>query len=474
MKKTLLILLCLITVLLLSACRQYAPVTTPTIDAEDIARWNQFQWDCKAGVASSVILNRTTEAGETEQITIAYDGDRYTFTDASGSRNYNYLFSHTNSQQTDEGYVYGDYFFLSDDPNMTYEQYQKAVQSTLKDYMNLMLPTELIFGQVYDTEPIPAFGTTPDAMKNILNTLTKESWAYFGESTFFTTVVYGQNLFISDTSVSKDHFLLNRYDYNGQLQCAVEIPSGRICAMTELSDGSFCVAVETANSEVEFMLFSSTGKLRWFYYLPDSQNISIRYLFHMGDALYGFGTANVGKPNYEDLYMVKFSTDGSLLKSLTAGGSGTERLYHVSIFSNGFTITGDTTSGNGDFPLSADKEETPFRVQVSSDLVLSGLKEDPEAQLISQHHGFHMGIGVYNDATIVIHKESDQLPEEAYAVGIFSWQTGYVIIRAVELEEHPFRNPKYDGQTYFHQLIITYYNADGQPVWQTSSAPYLQ
>ena len=54
-------------------------------------------------------------------------------------------FSHT--EKTDSGYLYGDYFFLTDDPNMTFEKYQKAVSSPLNDHMQLLLPTELVIGK---------------------------------------------------------------------------------------------------------------------------------------------------------------------------------------------------------------------------------------------------------------------------------------------------------------------------------------
>ena len=141
------------------------------------------------------------------------------------------------------------------------------------------------------------------------------------------------------------------------------------------------------------LAFSATGKLRWHYEYSQDKDVSIYYLFEMGNAIYGFGGLNTDTAApMDDLYFVKFNKDGTLLKEVIAGGSDTERLHHVIFSSAGFIVTGETYSTDGDFPLSTGKQETGFRVEVNSELELSNLKSYPESEYIFTHYGFHDGL----------------------------------------------------------------------------------
>ena len=479
MKKLVALLLCL-SLVLLTGCQlrifdelkemfQLDTIVPPTGTEEDYYKWNAFQWNCKQEITGSVTLSRAGEDGSPNEATIAYDGEKYTITDSAGTRTYAYLRSFSHAEKTDSGYLYGDYFFLTDDANLTFEKYQKAQSTSLKDHMQLLLPTELVLGKTMVADSVACFGSASAQMDSLLTRLTKESTTHFGKNTFFTTSLSGIGPYVCH---------LNRYGYNGTQICSVEISHPLVTTVAELDDDGFCIALDndSQNRENSLLRFDEDGKLIWQYDFPANRDVYLRYIFQTDGALYCFGTVDTdpsADTTLDDLYFAIFSMDGTLLQERLAGGTDFEKLNHVTISNGGFIVYAATQSKDGDFPFSEDGYYADFQVQLSKELELSKAEVCPKMDYILRHYGYHNGAPVYPGDQILTPHAEDQLPEKYSTVAIFAQDDGHVILRCYDLEGYLFSNPYMSYQLVYRQLIATYYDAAGKPVWQTVSEPFL-
>lgn len=480
MKKLVALLLCL-SLVLLTGCQmrifdelkdmfQLDTIVPPAGSEDNYHHWNVFQWECKTGKSGSVTLTRSKDDGNSEDVVISFDGQNYSITDSAGTRTYAYLISSRHTEKSGSGYRYGDYFFLTDDPNMTFEKYQKAVSSPLNDHMQLLLPTELVFGKSAVAEDVVCYGQVPKGFDSTLSSMTPFSGIHFEERSFFLPVVAG--------SGSMRHHLI-RFDYAGKLLSTSETPLPQVYAMTELADGGFCAALSdgTAENKNSLLRFNEDGKFIWQYDFPANRDVYLRYIFQTDGALYCFGTVDTdpsADTTLDDLYFAIFSMDGALLQERLAGGTDFEKLNHVTISNGGFTVYAATQSKDGDFPFSEDGYYADFQVQLSKELELSKAEVCPKMDYIVRHYGYHNGAPVYPGDQILTPHAEDQLPEKYSTVAIFAQDDGYVILRCYALEGYLFSNPYMSYRPVYRQLIATYYDAAGKPVWQTVSEPFLQ
>lgn len=468
MKKLFVLLLCL-SMLLLCAC-QLQTIVPPTGTVEDYYDWNVFYWNCRMGNSGSVTLPRVNDDGATEDTVIEFNGENYSITDSAGTRTYAYLLSASHVEKSGSGYLYGDYFFLTDDPGLTFEKYQKAQSTSLKDHMQLLLPTELVLGKAGVSEDVVCFGDAPKEIEAILSRHLGGSAAYYEENSFFTQTT----MVVLDSG--RTSYLLNRYNYNGTEICSVEIPLPVVISVTELEDGSFLASLKDSSESNENCLvrYNAEGKLLWRYDFQINRDVYLRYLFQKGDALYCFGELNADSTGKaDDLYFAKFSMNGTMLKEKITGGSDFESLNHVTISGNSFTVYAETQSKDGDFPFSEDGYYAGFTAQVSDELELSGVEAYPESEYILRHYGFHNGAPVYDGDPIMNPVAADQLPDDFHDKAIFTFGDGYVILRSYTLEDYLFTPLEMSARLSYKQLIATYYDASGTPVWQTVSKPFL-
>jgi hypothetical protein len=249
--------------------------------------------------------------------------------------------------------------------------------------------------------------------------------------------------------------------------------------MIELADGGFCAALSDGSAENKNSLlrFDAEGKFLWQYDFEANRDVYLRYIFQTDDALYCFGEVDTdpsADTTLDDLYFARFSMDGILLQEKLAGGTDFEKLNLVTVSKNGFTVYASTQSGDGDFPFSEDGYYVSFQVQLSKELELFKAEVCPEPDYILRHCGYHNGAPVYPGDPILTPHAEDQLPEEYSTVAIFAQDDGYVILRCYELEKYLFSNPLMSYQPKYRQLIATYYDASGKPVWQAVSEPYVE
>ena len=458
-KKILLIMLCL-AALLLPACRKYDPITAPTANSAHYGNWNTFLWNCQNSVAGNVTLTR-----DGENVVISFDGKSYSITDSNGTRTYDYLLPINHIEKNDDGYLYGDYFFLTDDPNMSYERYQKATQSSLKDHMQLILPTELVMGKVHTTNAANSYGAPQGEVESLLSQLMAQTGIYYGQNSYFTT-----------TTTEEDGYQLHRYHYNSQPICSVSLPSMcSILTIVELDDGGFCMILKD-NGETELRSYDATGNPVWQHRYPTSQELDLRYILQTDLGLYFFGTQDFD-PSVEvfgDLYIAHFTLEGTLVNEKTFGGTFNEQLNHVLFSGNGFTIYGSTYSSDGDFPFSTEFASVGFSALVTFDLELFQADMDPSSKYIASQYGHNHKGAVYAGNTILQPTNADRLPAEAKVEGVLPWKSGYVIVRSYQLADYPFGSPLDPDIHHYYQLIATYYNASGQPVWQVVTPPFIR
>jgi hypothetical protein len=311
-------------------------------------------------------------------------------------------------------------------------------------------------------------------MENVLSHIyTGETWQYFCENSFFTTEV----LETKDGDTEKQ--LLKRFDYNGNLLCDVVLPLPYVSSVMELRNGDFCVALtylyQYSNEETidRVICFSPKGEQRWQYTFPEDRNVRLDQLLQADDAIYCFGelkSDNNGQD--EELYILKLAADGAFVKEQIAGGSHDEHISFVEISQDGFTVYGITASTDGDFPFYAGAIYEDFRVQVSNDLELSGA-EQYEHGIYGGFCGYYKGAPMRTNHPIFMPTEKDRLPEDTYNCAIIPFSSGYVILRSVSIEPNIFSPTYYSSVSNYSQIIATYYNAFGMPVWQTVGKPFI-
>lgn len=149
MKRFLILLLCL----LLAGCA--APVETPAQETdpsesrelrlvindghvEDPWDWNWFYHVTTWGEGEPMdrsmsihITNIYPDAGTFES-TLSYDGSVYTLKTEDGIKTYPYLIYSPQQMPPQSEYDYAEHFLLSQDPDMTYDRYFKAMLSSAK------------------------------------------------------------------------------------------------------------------------------------------------------------------------------------------------------------------------------------------------------------------------------------------------------------------------------------------------------
>ena len=425
---------------------------------EDYANFNTFLWSCRQGLEGSVTLSRLQEDGSAQSVTITFDGVSYTITDADGQRNYDYLISDSQLEAVDDGYRYGNYFFLTDDPNMTFSRYQQALSSPLKDHMQLILPTELVLGKTSQATSAAHYGTVPEYVTALFRPMMQGQAVYFGREGWFSVESEGK---------------LTRYDYKGQAIMTVSIPASTVIrAVSENDDGSICVALDDPDRDnhLNVLCFNAQGKLRWQYNFPLQKNVILRQLVQVDGAVFGFGT--ITTETSQDLYAVKFSSEGMFMKDVVFGGSGTEDFIYADLVGNTFIFSGNTHSADGQIPFSEDGEAAGFSIKLNQDLTLSDAISAPAKDPLQTVCGFYGSRTIFRDAAMLQPGAADQLPQDAQLVGIFTTGSGYAVLRQITLEDYSFGDPSLPALSY-RQFIATGYNAQGEPIWQISSEPYL-
>ena len=124
------------------------------------------------------------------------------------------------------------------------------------------------------------------------------------------------------------------------------------------------------------------------------------------------------------------------------------------------------TTGEEDIDLYTEKEFE--RLGVGS------AERDNGILLVLALKNYYNGAPVYPGDKILAAKAEDKLPRSFSTIAIFAQDDGYVILRCYELERYLFSSPQMSYQPSYRQLIATYYDASGKPVWQTVSEPYVE
>ena len=385
--------------------------------------------------------------GRDRRVPVSYDGENYTISDEAGQRQYRYC---VKSQATSEIDVVEEYFFLTNDPNMTADQYL-----TEKD----ILATEVLYVDRKTFSAAQSYGEVPESVENIME-LVKSSpvWWYCQDSMF------GIRAIMAMSSV-REACIVERFDYAGNLLCEFE-SRGVPQMILELNDGGFVVfGTSEPDGLYAFNCYNETGKLRWKYTPEEGGGKCVLHMYQKNGDIYGFGELDPeGEP--DDIYIWRISREGELIQELKIGGSDFDRIRRVLETETGFEIFGRTQSGDGDLPFSQDGHGVDFRLEISPELqVLS--KEQFENNYASQI-GYHHGQPVFEDDEIVKTSRKDKLPEvdHTFILGTFDWEDGYVVVRKLYYDAYHYDHPLLSRQSYYDQLVITGYDVGGNPQWQ--------
>lgn len=95
--------------------------------------------------------------------------------------------------------------------------------------------------------------------------------------------------------------------------------------------------------------------------------------------------------------------------------------------------------------------------------------------------GYYDGKPISYDDKLFAPKSSDRLPDIAeenafrklYNVGVFDYETGYILVRAQYFGWWKHNSPVRSYLPSYQELIVTAYDEDGTPLWQTTSDIFI-
>ena len=390
---------------------------------------------------------RYMSLGQARSVQVSYDEKNYTISDEAGERQYQYC---VKSQATTDIDRVEEYFFLTDDPDMTADRYLAGEND---------LPTELLYVDRKTFDGARSYGEIPESIDMILQLeQTTQVWWYCQDSMF------GIRAIMAMSSV-REACIVERFDYSGNLLCEFEC-RGVPQTILELEDGGFVVfGTSEPDGLYAFNCYDASGDLRWKYTPAEDGGKCVLHMYQKNGDIYGFGELDPeGEP--DDIYIWRISREGELIQELKIGGSDFDRIHRVLETETGFEIFGSTQSGDGDLPFSKNGHGVDFRLEISTELqVLS--KEQFENNYASQI-GYHHGQPVFKDDEFVKTSRKDKLPEvdQTFILGMFDWEDGYVIVRELDHDVYYYDNPLLSRASYYWQHVITGYDAGGNPQWQ--------
>lgn len=399
--------------------------------------------------AETVTLTRVHTDGSTSKVTVCYDGTVYHIQDSTGTRSYSHLLHTPANGGPDAGFDYAEYFLLSNDPEITAQAFSADPTAD----------AEVLFAQYLSFDRADCYGNVPPEIQKFLQ---MGLWGY--RTSYFQDSFLVKRSALAYSSLQNPVYLLERYDYAGNLLCQISLLDWTYNAL-ELTDGGLAISTY-GNHQAEgpqLLCYDKNGKLRWEYdFCNLGDHLYTGGLFQRGDNIYLLG---VIYPNSNsDIYAGCFSLDGTLLREQIFSGSDFESISRVTLTDEGFQISGQTQSGDGPFPFSKDGYGVDFTAMLSEELEISKARKSDT--VYARYIGMHKGQTVYSDDPIVTPIKQDQLTEDASAISIFDFADGYVIVRAHRLAFYPFQNPVMSHLPSYTEMIATYYDANGQPVWQ--------
>lgn len=420
------------------------PVQEVDMNIEEVYDVSGFYWAEYLGLTDAITLTYE-EDGRYSTAQVVYDGEKYTISDDAGSRSYQYC---VKSQAESPKDTYTEYFFLTDDPDMTVQKYLEGAD---------ILPTEVMYIDSRSFGAAEEYGDIPASMKKL--------WEA-GVGGIFCPKSMFQTRNQVALSSSKVAYSVARVDYDGNLLCEV-IVKGVPYEVLELDDGGFVLFTSSYTDGLYTLpCYDFQGNLRWTYSFAEEGSVYIASMHQRNGDIYCFGEVRV-QGDCNDIYIWRISPDGELKQKIKIGGSDFESVYRVLQTEDGFTMYGSTQSNDGDLSFSKNGYGVGFRAEISDDLIL--LHAEVFESQYSGMIGYHAGQPVFYDDPILKISRKDNFPEGVTigSSGIFDWEEGYVIVRTLNFDRYDYQNPLISMSPSYGQRVMTGYDAQGNPMWQT-------
>lgn len=400
------------------------------------------------------------ENGTIQEAVVEYDGSSYTITDENGSRSYPYLIYSAMISPTDPS-TFSEYFFLTEDPEMTAERYWASVTSDIA-------PTEVMYVEHTTFDLAQSYGNVPQQFETLISLHPFSTQLHYAEKSVFS--ICGSVA----VSSSKQAYLMKRYGYDG-VELSESTVKGYPNRIGELSDGSFVLFTYSYEDGAYCLCrYQEDGSLDWEHSFEGGRT-HVTHIIEHDKYIYCFG-AVTPKDSDSDLNIWQFSLDGELLQQKTIGGSDFDSIDHVEKTDKGFSIWGSTQSGDGDLPFSEDGYRVPFLALIDNEMELITAQESEDAHSYLDKIGVYQGRDIYNDDPLLNQSSLDKLPDKDGLIptAIFSWNDGYIIVRTYKMGAWPFSNTLMSYQPSYTQIIYTGYDANGVPQWQTAGDIFVE
>lgn len=398
---------------------------------------------------------------------LRWNGNEYSITDSNGTRSYQYIL-YSAMVSPDDPAVFSEYFLLTDDPGMTAEKYLYT-NKTSAYLLEGIAPTEVVFERHPTFDLAQVYGDVPQQFEELVNLSTASIRVSHEEDSIFSIRA---NLALSS---AKEAYLIERHGYDGVKRSESPV-KGYPNRIAELGNGGFLLFTYSyEDGEYRLLCYQPDGSLHWEYSFDAQHSSHIVCMIERGEGIYCFGEI-APEGSDSDLCIWQFSPEGQLLSQQTFGGSDFDSIDYAVQTADGFTIWGSTQSEDGDLPFSEDGIVVPFLAQIDSTLELISARETKDTHSYLDEIGIYQGNVIFRNDPLLEQSLFDRLPDDSslYANGIFSWEDGYVIVRTYELDAWPFSNPIMSYQPNYCQSIYTGYDANGVPLWQTVSEPYIR
>lgn len=413
-----------------------------------VRNWNFFYWGTKMSQLSEATIFLFGDS------TLDWNGSEYTITGSSGKRSYQHLVEFIDIQEVPGGWNYINEYVLTNAPDLTLAEYRSSGGG------------ETVYSGTFHCASAASFGEAPKAVTDLIDRhFDGIRLNVYLPGSVFERVISG--------SMESREELVSRWSYSGELLCSFQV-SGYTECFVELEDGSFLATLsDYANDTYQVNCHSRDGSILWSTALGEAEHPTLHQFLVCPEGIYGIGTIR-REERFEDVYICHLSRDGELIQEVFLGGTNHDTVNWAEKTDAGFTLYGATQSSDGDFPVSPHGYRVDFVLELSPELeVLSARQQDHDYSYFSVR-GYLDGNAVFYRDSVLAVSDKDNLPSGKFrTMAVFPYECGYVILRNHLFGAYPYQDPSFSHQASYLQIVATGYDTQGNPLWQTVSAPYI-
>ena len=205
-----------------------------------------------------------------------------------------------------------------------------------------------------------------------------------------------------------------------------------------------------------------SGNLQFDVGLEDIEGNGLNYCFEEDGHFYLFGYEHLHADYDTDVYAVKLSQNGEVIKTRRVGGTDFDSLYMAEIKDGGFLLSVQSQSKDGDFEGTDPKETSvDWLITLNEDLEIIEKQKSEGGILYDKRIGRLNGEAVYQNHPLLQNYDAGR-PEAVLDYGEF-----YLIVYENRIGHAP--TPDYVSSLWFYmETVYSAYSPDGKLLFRVS------